>query len=53
MDCIVAEDDSLDSGRKGGKEDADVSSEFKVSEEGEEFLPVWGEGFSHFWLKIF
>jgi len=36
----MAEDNGLDSGSgsgEGGKEDADVSSQFGVSEEGEEF----------------
>ena len=54
MDCIVAEDDRLDSGGgggKGGEEDANVSSEFGVSEKGEEFLSGWGEGFGHFWIE--
>jgi len=51
VDCVVAEDNRLDSsggGRKGGEDDANMSSKFGVSEEGEEFLSSRGEGFSHF-----
>ena len=53
MDCVVAEDDGLDSGggsMEGGEENANVSSQFGVGEEGEEFLSSQGEGFSHFSL---
>ena len=56
MDCIMAEDNGLDGSggsREGGEEDTDVSPEFRVSEEGEEFLSSQGEGFGHFLVKDF
>ena len=52
----MTEYNCLDGGggsREGGEEDADMSPEFGVSKEGEEFLSSWGKGFSHFWLLVF